>query len=110
MASTVVRWFLLILFRVNCLDANMPYRLMNGGAWPISGPYLENFLLANIALTVLLKQSKEVSHGYIPIHFRDRYGGEPSVDLENSVLEGLKCTGSSAFCLRWKGPSKPSVP
>ena len=38
------------------------------------------FFLANIALAVLLKKSA-VSHGYVPIGFRERYGGEPSVRL-----------------------------
>ena len=81
-ASVVVRWFLLILFRVNCPDANVPYRLMRTA---VLGPFLEriseDFLLANIALAVLLRQSKEVRHGYVPIHFRERYGGEPSVGM-----------------------------
>jgi hypothetical protein len=39
-----------------------------------------NFFLANVALAVCLKKSRW-SHGRIPIRFRERYGGEPSVRL-----------------------------
>jgi dolichol-phosphate mannosyltransferase len=81
-ASFVVRAFLLTLFRVNCVDANVPYRLMRPAAL---GEALErippDFLLANIALAVLLKKDKRIRHGSVPIHFRERYGGEPSVRM-----------------------------
>ena len=82
LASAVVRGFLLILFRINCPDANVPYRLMRTA---MLGPFLDrvpkDFLLANIALAVLLKLDRSVRHGYVPIHFRERYGGEPSVGM-----------------------------
>ena len=78
-ASAVVRFFLLILFRVNCVDANVPYRLMRTAA---VAPWLEqvpaDFSLANIALAVLLKKT-DLRHGYVKIRFRERYGGEPTV-------------------------------
>lgn len=81
-ASVVVRWFLLILFRVNCPDANVPYRLMQTARL---GPFLnrisKDFLLANIALAVLLRLDRRIRDGYIPIHFRERSGGEPSVGM-----------------------------
>ncbi len=81
-ASMVVRWFLRLLFRVDCPDANVPYRLMRTVA---IAPFLDrvpkDFLLANIALAVLLKRADNIRHGYVPIHFRERYGGEPSVRL-----------------------------
>ena len=83
-ASQVVRAFLLLLFRVNCVDANVPYRLMRTA---VLGPFLDfiprEFSLANIALAVLLKQAKNIHHGCVPIHFRDRYGGTPSVSIGN---------------------------
>jgi hypothetical protein len=40
-----------------------------------------DFFLANIALAVLLRREKSWRHGSIPIRFRERYGGEPSVGL-----------------------------
>jgi hypothetical protein len=46
-------------------------------------PAIKNdFYLANVALAVLLKK-KGMRHGTVPIHFRERYGGEPSVPLSN---------------------------
>ena len=82
-ASFVVRMFLLGLFRVNCVDANVPYRLMRTAA---VAPFLprvpREFSLANIGLAVLLRKHRHaVRHGAVPIHFRARYGGEPSVGL-----------------------------
>ena len=79
-ASLVVRTFLLVLFRVNCADANVPYRLMRTAA---VAPWLDrvpaDFSLANIGLAVILKKRTRLRHGYVKIHFRERYGGEPAV-------------------------------
>lgn len=81
-ASYVLRATLLFTARVDCVDANVPYRLM--GTAHLS-PVLEriprDFFLANVALAVLLKKETSWRHGSIPIRFRERYGGEPSVQL-----------------------------
>lgn len=81
-ATMVLRAFLLLGFRAACWDANVPYRLMRTEAIK---PFLEyippQFNLANIGLAVLLKRNGDIRHGYVPIHFRERYGGEPSVKL-----------------------------
>ena len=83
LASAVVRLFLAGLFRVDCVDANVPYRLMRT---TVLGPALArippDFALANIALAVLLKRDARVRHGSVPIRFRARAGGEPSVRLD----------------------------
>ena len=80
--SAVERVFLLGLFGVNCVDANVPYRLMRTAVLP---PFLaripRTFGLGNIALAVLLKKDRAVRHGSVPIHFRVRDGGEPMVKL-----------------------------
>ena len=82
LASVVVRWLLLGLCRVNCVDANVPYRLMRTAAL---GPALArippDFVLANIALAVFLKRDSHLRHGSVPIRFRARGSGEPSVPL-----------------------------
>ena len=79
-ASFVVRTFLLALFRVNCVDANVPYRLMRTAAVaPWLGRVPAGFSLANIGLAVLLKKRTKLRHGYVGIRFRERYGGEPAV-------------------------------
>jgi hypothetical protein len=40
-----------------------------------------DFHLANIALAVLLRKNQAIRHGVVPIHFRERYGGEPNVPI-----------------------------
>jgi len=81
-ASQILRATLLLGAGVNCIDANVPYRLMRT-------THLEalldripaDFFLANVALAVLLRREHSWRHGSIPISFRERYGGEPSVGL-----------------------------
>jgi hypothetical protein len=38
-----------------------------------------DFFLANVALAVLLRRDRSWRHAAVPIHFSERYGGEPSV-------------------------------
>lgn len=79
-ASKILRGFLFLFFCTWCPDANVPYRLMRTEK---IAPFLKRipatFFLANIALSLLLKKNKMIRHFYIPIRFRERYGGEPSV-------------------------------
>ena len=80
--SAVERAFLLLLFGVNCVDANVPYRLMRTrGLGPVLAGIPVTFRLGNIALAVLLKKNPTIRHGSIPIRFRARDGGEPAVRL-----------------------------
>jgi dolichol-phosphate mannosyltransferase len=80
--TKVLRILLLLFFQVNCPDANVPYRLMKTELLDtvLSKLHGEVFL-ANIAIAILIKKSN-ATHAYLPIVFRDRYGGEPSVRLE----------------------------
>jgi glycosyltransferase involved in cell wall biosynthesis len=81
-ASHVLRATLLVTARVNCLDANVPYRLMRTQRLiPVLDLVPTSFFLANVALAVLLRRERACRHGYVPIRFRERYGGEPSVAL-----------------------------
>ena len=90
--ASKVLWATLMAFgRVNCIDANVPYRLMKIQS---IAPYLEkvplDFFLANVALTILLARDKSIKTGAVPIHFRERYGGEPSVRMSkfgNKAIE-----------------------
>ncbi len=83
LASAVLKWTLLAVSGVWCADANVPYRLMRTSSLPTVlqaiGP---DFFLANVALAVLLRGQPGVRHAAIPIRFRERYGGEPSVALQ----------------------------
>lgn len=81
-ASRVLKLVLLIFCRAYCVDANVPYRLMRTSILPSALARIpDNFFLANVALAILLRKAKGIRHGSIPIHFRERYGGEPSVSL-----------------------------
>jgi len=78
-ASWVLKGVLLLTQGIWCADANVPYRLMKRQFVATESEKIPlSFFLANIALAVLLKKSA-VPHGYVPIGFRERYGGEPSV-------------------------------
>ncbi len=81
-ASMVVRLLLLGAFSVMCLDANVPYRLMRTEKLePLLDRIPTDFSLANIGLAVMMRRDPAWRHAYVPIHFRERYGGEPSVKL-----------------------------
>ena len=82
LASFVLRASLQWIAKVNCVDANVPYRLMNTKACAggISQVPEETFL-ANVVLAVILTKNPALSHGSIPIGFPPRRGGEPSVPM-----------------------------
>jgi glycosyltransferase involved in cell wall biosynthesis len=101
-ASNVLRATLLLSAHVNCPDANVPYRLMRtqrlGSSINLIPP---SFFLANVALAVLLRREQSWRHGYVPIRFRERYGGEPSVAIGDF--------GHRAFQLRRQLRSLPAA-
>jgi len=89
LATKLVRLVVRLSSGADCIDANVPYRLMrtkNLRSFLDSIPH--DFDLANIALAVQLKRAKwrEAS---VPIVFRPRSGGEPSVPL--SRFAGKAC-------------------
>lgn len=81
-ASYALRATLLFTARVDCVDANVPYRLMGTAKLQMILERIpRDFFLANVALAVLLRREASFRHGSVPIRFRERYGGEPSVKL-----------------------------
>jgi dolichol-phosphate mannosyltransferase len=82
----MLRW----AFHVDCPDANVPYRLMRADAvmWAVER-IPKDFHLANVALAVLLARDKSCSHGFVPVGFRKRCGGEPSVPLSLFGRKGV---------------------
>ncbi len=81
LASYVLRATLLIFARTWCIDANVPYRLMKTNVVEkIISKIPQEFFLSNVALATLLRRSG-CREGVVPIRFRERYGGEPSVRL-----------------------------
>ncbi len=90
-ASGTLRNLLRILERVDCVDANVPYRLMNTEKCASTFAQIPREIsLANIALAVLLKRQPAIRHGAVPITFPARYGGEPSVPLRQFAMKGLE--------------------
>lgn len=81
-ASQCLKLFLLVNFGVLCRDANVPYRIMQTKNL---GPFLDKiparFDLVNVLMSVLLKKQSTLRHGYVPIRFRIRHGGVPSLKM-----------------------------
>jgi dolichol-phosphate mannosyltransferase len=80
LASRVLWMTLAAATGQRCVDANVPYRLMRTkGLLEKVSLIPPDFFLANVALAVLLRRDHGWRHAAVPIHFRERYGGEPSV-------------------------------
>ena len=92
--SWVLRAYLFVLFQTVCPDSNVPYRLLRTAA---IAPHLAripaDFSLANVGLAILLRNDPSLRHAYVPFHFRERCGGEPSVKFS--------LFGRKAFALYW---------
>lgn len=81
LASVVLKAVLLVVARAYCIDANVPYRLMSTRRLrEVLACIPDEFFLANVALAVLLRRARW-KEAVVPIRFRERYGGEPSVTL-----------------------------
>ncbi len=69
-------------------DANVPYRLIDRSILAdVITKVPEDFYLANVLLTALLQKASPIF--WIPIHFRDRFGGSPSVKVSQFAKHGL---------------------
>lgn len=81
-ASFTLRHLVRLLEGVKCVDPNVPYRLMRTAACaPAIASIPPTFDLANIALSVQLARQPGLREATVPIRFRERLGGEPSVPL-----------------------------
>jgi dolichol-phosphate mannosyltransferase len=90
-ASAVLRILLRLLAGVNCVDANVPYRLMNASACAHAiRAVSSDVFLANVALAVILRKSPAIRHGQVPIGFPPRHGGEPSVPFIKFAAKGFE--------------------
>lgn len=90
-ASLVLRVLLRLLEGVDCVDANVPYRLMR--VQSCAGAILglsERISLSNIALAVALRRQQGIRHGVVPIGFPPRFGGEPSVPLSRFLVKAVE--------------------
>ena len=93
LATVFVRWVVRIAAGVDCADANVPYRLMStAGLRPLVDTVPAGFDLANIALAVQIKRVGW-SEATVPIVFRPRAGGEPSVPLVRFAGKAFELLG-----------------
>lgn len=91
LASLVLRVSLRVFAGVDCVDANVPYRLMDlRSCEPCLRSVPPGLSLANVGLAVLLKKDPAIRHGVIPIHFPPRRGGEPSVPFTKFALKAIE--------------------
>ena len=82
--TLILRNALLFFANVDCRDANVPYRLMQTQAVTSSVDSIPpDFFLANVALAVQLKRKSNIRHAYVPIHFRARFAGEPTIPISS---------------------------
>jgi dolichol-phosphate mannosyltransferase len=89
-SSKTLRLLLLFFTGTNCRDSNVPYRMMKTSALAnILSTISKEFFLANVAVAVLLQHAK-ATHAYIPIHFRERYGGEVSLKVGRFAVKAIE--------------------
>jgi dolichol-phosphate mannosyltransferase len=90
-ASAVLRLALRLLEGVDCVDANVPYRLMSCAACgKVMARVPEEISLANVALAVMLRREGGIRHGAVPIDFPPRFGGEPSVPMHRFLAKAVE--------------------
>ncbi len=90
-ASQFLRIMLAGLFQVKCVDPNVPYRLMRTATCaPAFNQIPTDFALANVALAFVLRKNPQLRHGEVPIRFRERCGGEPSVPFSKFAVKALE--------------------
>jgi glycosyltransferase involved in cell wall biosynthesis len=91
LATMVLKVALLACCRVRCVDANVPFRLMSTKACRKTIESIpEDFFLANVALAVLLRKNRAMRHAAVPIRFRERFGGEPSVPFSDFARRAVE--------------------
>ncbi len=67
---------------VDLEDANVPYRMLRREVLASALPKVpSSFNIHNVALTSVLRQNPELRWKRVPIHFRERKGGENSIDV-----------------------------
>jgi len=82
LASRILWLTLRLVAGVDCVDANVPYRLMRSEVVKMFVDRIpKDFFLSNVAMSVMMRRNRALRHGRVNIHFRERYGGEPSVAL-----------------------------
>ena len=88
--TKILKLIIRLIFKVNVVDANTPFRLMSKKTLKDSLKLVpKNFNLTNVILSVIyVKKNYKVK--YIPITFRARQGGKNSINLKKIIIIGCK--------------------
>ena len=88
--SMICRWMTTLLCGRDLVDPNVPYRLIRKTCLEKALKRIPaSFDIHNVALTSLLKQQPETRWHYVPIRFRERQGGNNSINLLNVIHLGV---------------------
>lgn len=91
--TKILKLIVWIIFGVNVVDANTPFRLMNSNKLR---PLLEiipgDFFLSNVMISVLAVHKKQ-KYKWLPITFRPRQGGVNSINFKRIIKIGIKAIG-----------------
>jgi dolichol-phosphate mannosyltransferase len=88
--SFTLRCFVLFIFRTNCKDANVPYRLMRtSSVAPLIAKIPSHCSFTNVALSVLARRLR-LQQKFIPITFRDRIAGASTVSYSKLVKHAFE--------------------
>lgn len=88
--TRTLRFILWLVFGVNIVDANTPFRLLNAATLKkFIGKIPPDYNLSNVLLSVIYaKYNLRVK--FLPITFRPRQGGKNSINLRRIISIGLK--------------------
>ncbi len=93
LASVLVKAVVRAASGVFCIDANVPYRLMRTeNLRPLVNSIPPDFDLANIALAVQIRRAGWPESA-VPIVFRPRAGGDPSVPISRFAGKAIELFG-----------------
>lgn len=86
--TKTLKLVLFLIFGINIIDPNTPFRLMNNTVLKkYIGKVPLNFNLSNVALSVSFVKNKE-NVTFVPITFRPRQGGVNSINLKKIIKIG----------------------
>lgn len=88
--TKILKLILWIIFGVNIVDANTPFRLMNSDKLkPLLEITPKDFFLSNVMISVLVVHRRQ-NYVWLPITFRPRQGGVNSINFKRIVKIGIK--------------------
>jgi len=91
LTSQICRLGSSILSGMDLRDPNVPYRLIRKEVLRSALVHIPtDFNIHNVALTYVLKKTPGLRWTYVPIHFRNRQGGNNSINVMRVVQSGIE--------------------